>query len=331
MNGTNSVLLGGPRVEQIFHHNGNVHILTAPQASTNFNVYLLPDMSDGTSIDMTNPFVLMKTPPPTATQLRAQVIDVAPNDYFGIVEYMPDNTHYVAGMVHATGTPGPFAQFYSGANELSLDGQNMMLVGTDVYSFASQGNGPTSGLPALQFKLAVDTTASNQRELGTGLFPLSTLAVGGASVQVVAADLSNLAQPTLLMGNVQEANLFTFAPQALKSAAVLLDSDKQPLSQNAAFVAFPGSAAVIGPGSRVAPPSTGLNFVLYDIASAKAVVTIGGSGQNLLVGNARIYSTALDHWPNALLGAVSFDVAWIEHDPNGFDALFYQKLQCDPQ
>src|SRR5262249_39662645 len=105
--------------------------------------------------------------------------------------------------------------------------------------------------------------------------------------------------------------------------------DKVPLSSQSSFVAGPGIAALVGRGTRAAPPSTGLNFVVYDVATAAPLVAMMGSGTNLFPGNDRITQVSMDFAPSFLASKL-FAVPWVEHVmPADYDALYFQRLQCD--
>src|SRR5262249_42119841 len=156
---------------------------------------VLPDSSDGQSIDTTNTILLLATPLPGGSS-RAQVIEVAPREYFGIIEYKPDATSWRGGITRASAAvPRNFVEGYTGPDEVSRDGQAMTNIGTGVYAFFTpSGVGSASQIQQGKFPVSA-VSPGTKRNFGTGLYPISTLALGGGMVQAVVADLTNQASP----------------------------------------------------------------------------------------------------------------------------------------
>src|SRR5262249_42534248 len=134
---------------------------------------------------------------------------------------------------------------------------------------------------------------STRTNIGNGLFFIATAPVGLAKAELVAVTgevTTGGIAFHLHAGIVPEVNLGSFTSADLTTSLDVTDLDKGPIGQKAGFVAYtrkliPGSAyfAVLGPGALLT--SSGLNFLLVDVASGQTLVNVGGTGQNLLQNN----------------------------------------------
>lgn len=318
---------------------GDVDILTSPPSG--YAVFTLPD--GDTNAQLQNPLTLLAPALPGGAQARATILPLAHRDYWGLAEYQPSGSMgtYTVGTFRAMGAAGPLVNSAaSGPEAFSTDFINLVRVGDDVYGFNAGDVG--SGVPLTQWKWPVTPTASSpgvsRRGIGNGILPIAALpAPNGSAVQMVLGKLAldpntmTITSIEIATGNIPNASFFSFTYDDLKKATTLSDPDAFSFGPKSAVTAYPGHLAFLGKGGLTT--SNGLNFVIVDTAGGRVDFSAVGTGTNLLQGNDRVEVVAMDYAPPRFGTSFGYDVAWIEHVVAGgadYDAIFYQKLQCDP-
>jgi hypothetical protein len=317
---------------------GEIDILTS-FGSNNWAVYALPDNNEGAQLQ--NPTTLLSTSLPNGSQSRAVMLPLGPQDYFGLAEYQDTPTTFNVGTARATGGPGTFfTSAASGTTPMSTDFLNLVRIGDDVYGF-NVGD-VSAGGAMIQWKWPVTPAAGSgefREGVGNGLIPIATYpSVGGTGIDVVLGklgfDSSGMTIVSLEMaaGTIPNANFFSFTYGDLKKVSTTSDPDLFTFGPKSAGAGYPGHLAFLGRGSLTT--STGLNFSIVDIAAGTLAYSASGTGKNLLQGNVTIDAIAMDYFAAQFGGSFGFNVVWTEHvyedGGSDYDAMFYQKLQCDP-
>jgi hypothetical protein len=327
----------GSYLQQIIHNK------TSPTSPTvdflvDFSVYSLPDNQTNPSFQNTGiPIIPSNRPIPCCGQPIFTAL--GPTDYFMAYLRNPSSQNFIYLARGSDMDAGSlFSICPSSGCSTPLPGNDMppYATGSYVYAFAAGNQFPSSNpLVEYQWPVTADDAGTTRENIGAGIHPIAITSVGGGNVQIIAAtgaiDDAGILEFTLYAGGLPESNLFTFTLSDLNTVGSSNDLDKTPVGQKAGFVSYPGHFAILGPGSLVT--STGLNFLLVDVATGQPQVFIGGTGQNFLQGNNRIKNIAMDFAPTPL-APIAFDIAWIEQImPDGgsssYDAIFYEKLQCD--
>jgi hypothetical protein len=334
----------GARFNEVRHRiapggTGEVAVLTGINGSTNFNVYSMPDNDTGGGL--ASPIALMTTPPPNGSQERATIFPIGLHDYWSLVEYQNGGPQFIVGTVRATGFPGALVtSAASGPNPFSTDFINLLAIGSDMFAFNAGDVGGGGELEQWKFPTtpSASSTGVSRKGIGTDLLPVAAIpASGGTGVELcvgkIAFDPSHttITGIDLSTGVVPNANYFTFTFADLKHALTLNDQDTFSFGPKSALAAYPGHLGFLGKGALAS--SSGLNFTIIDTVNSSIQYSAVGTGKNLLQGNNRIDSLAMDYAPASFGTSFAFDVVWVEHvyedaGPD-YDVLYYNRLQCD--